>query len=539
MQSFLMLRARPVHQKGIFTGKYSGFMNPYASKLMTYHLVHQLQREGFSVSYISKYFVMDWRTVKKYLSMSEPEYEQFLEAQSDRKKELEPYEGFVKSKLSKYPDTSSAQMYDWLKEHYPGFPCVNSKTVFNFVAWVRQKYHILKTNAGREYEMVEEAPYGSQAQADFGEYNLRNSQGRKVKVHFMTMVLSRSRYKWVFFSTSKFKTEGSIDGHERAFGFFEGVADTVVYDQDRVFLVDENKGDLVLTEKFRTYSRQCGFKLHFCRKADPESKGKIENVVKYVKQNFLYNRPFSDIETLNQEALAWLARTANHMPHSSTRKQPGAEWEIEKQYLKPYHPASPKTNEPLVYSVRKDNSISFRGNFYSLPLGTYKGKGCQVHLVPEDGKLQIYDSKGALLCTHDRSPGKGQKIINNDHKREKSAGIKTLMVQVCTGLENPDQGQSFLDAIRTEKPRYLRDQILLLKQTIERHPREIITRALAYCCTHRLYSAVDLKSIAGHFNRQQTSPDVKEMQMNPLTGAMPGEAFIQPATSSIADYDIF
>ncbi|MFI5193757.1 MAG: IS21 family transposase, partial [Chitinophagales bacterium] len=233
---------------------------------------------------------------------------------------------------------------------------------FNFVAWVRQKYHILKSNAGREYEMVEEAPYGSQAQADFGEYNLRNSQGRKVKVHFMTMVLSRSRYKWVFFSTSKFKTEGSIDGHERAFGFFEGVADTVVYDQDRVFLVDENKGDLVLTEKFRTYSRQCGFKLHFCRKADPESKGKIENVVKYVKQNFLYNRPFSDIETLNQEALAWLARTANHMPHSSTRKQPGAEWEIEKQYLKPYHPASPKTNEPLVYSVRKDNSNSIRGN---------------------------------------------------------------------------------------------------------------------------------------------------------------------------------
>ena len=89
-------------------------MNPYAAKLMIYHLVHQLQRQGFSISYIRKYFVLDWRTVMKYLSMSEPEYEQFLEAQSDRKKELEPYEGFVKSKLFKYPDTSSAQMYHGL-----------------------------------------------------------------------------------------------------------------------------------------------------------------------------------------------------------------------------------------------------------------------------------------------------------------------------------------------------------------------------------------------------------------------------------------
>ena len=73
-------------------------------------------------------------------------------------------------------------------------------------------------------------------------------------------------------------------------------------------MVEENKGDLILTEQFKAYSNQRRFKLHFCRKSDPESKGKVENVVKYVKQNFLYNRSFTDIDTLNEEALAWLAR---------------------------------------------------------------------------------------------------------------------------------------------------------------------------------------------------------------------------------------
>lgn len=114
-------------------------MNTYAKKLMTYHLVHQLHRDGFSVSYISKYFNLDWCTVKKYLTLSEVEYEAFLHMQSERKKELEPYEDFIKSRLSKYPQTSAAQMHDWLKEHHKDFPSVSRKTVFNFVAWVRQK----------------------------------------------------------------------------------------------------------------------------------------------------------------------------------------------------------------------------------------------------------------------------------------------------------------------------------------------------------------------------------------------------------------
>jgi hypothetical protein len=75
-----------------------------------------------------------------------------------------------------------------------------------------------------------------------------------------------------------------------------------------------------------------------CRKSDPESKGKVENVVKYVKQNFLYNRSFTDIDSLNTEALAWLGRTANSLPHRSTKKRPVEEWEIEKPYLNHFHP---------------------------------------------------------------------------------------------------------------------------------------------------------------------------------------------------------
>lgn len=515
-------------------------MNSYAKKLMAYHIVHQLSREGFSVAAISKHLVMDWRTVRKYLDMSEAEYEQFLGKQTERKRELDEFEGFVKSRLGKYPDTSAAQMHDWLKEHYPHFPVVDSKTVFNFVCHVRQKYNIDKTpSAIREYTMVPEAAYGAQAQADFGEYNLRNSQGRKVKVYFFAMSLSRSRYKYLFFSLAKFSTEMAILAHQQAFVFFAGIPETLVYDQDRAFIVDENSGDIILTEKFKNYARGAAFTLHFCRKADPESKGKIENIIKYVKRNFLYNRPFDDLETLNQEALAWLARTANHLPHSSTRLQPSAEWEIEKRYLRPCRNIEVLQNPLQPYTVRKDNSISYKGNYYSVPIGTYQGKGSEVEVRTDDGKIACFNKQGVLICIHNINTSKGKRIINNDHRREKTGRINELITQICTLIPNQEQMMFFIANIRTAKPRYVRDQLLLILQTITTYPATVAT-ALEHCCKQKLSSAADLKSIAQHLDEQNSKLLHKSMKVFalPQTG-MPSAAYIQPQTSSITDYDMF
>src|SRR5205823_1657236 len=181
----------------------------------------------------------------------------------------------------------------------------------------------------------------------------------------------------------------------------------------------------------KAYTREKEFKLHFCRKSDPESKGKVENVVKYVKQNFLYNRPFVDIEVLNCEAHSWLGRTANHIVHNGTRKQPVMEWEIEKPFLRQLSSLPARKTEPVLYTVRKDNCFSYKGNFYSLPLGTYKGKGSQVKVVIESNHLVVYNLNEVLLCKHVIDLGKGHKVINTDHKRDKSSAIGELIEQVC------------------------------------------------------------------------------------------------------------
>ena len=127
---------------------------------------------------------------------------------------------------------------------------LTSKTAFNFVSRVRLAHDLPKEveTKCRPYEKQPETGYGEYAQCDFGE-------------------------RWIRLAVYV----------KPAFGFFGGVPRKMVYDQDKVFPVNENLGDLVLTGGFRPLVSEHGFDPVFCRKSDTKSKGKIENVVKYVR----------------------------------------------------------------------------------------------------------------------------------------------------------------------------------------------------------------------------------------------------------------
>lgn len=513
-------------------------MNRYLNKLFMYHEIHRLHREGHSVSSIAKYIVADWRTVKKYLSMDEREHEAYLEALGKRKRELSDYEHFVKEKLTAYPDTSAAQMHDWLKECYPDFPKVNPKTVYNFVMSVRQEYNIPKESATREYFIVEELPEGKQAQVDFGEYNMRASNGKRTKVYFFTMVLSMSRYKYVCFTDVPFTSELAINAHEKAFKFFQGVPKEIVYDQDKVFMNNENHGDLILVEKFQSYVSQQSFSIYFCRKADPETKGKVENVVKYVKQSFLYNRTYFNLETLNDEAIAWLGRTANQMPHGTTKQSPLSLWLAEKEKLSTYVPLTFLPDpENVLYIVRPDNSISYRSCFYSVPQGTYQKPGTNVIVREEDVFVIICNENDNEICRHKKSMVAGKKVINNDHKRDKSKRIDQLIKELAAMFHDNDAATKYLQEIKQHKPRYIRDQIFAIKQAFDKYSIDIMNDTLKYCLDKGIYSAADFISVADKMNnKEEACTKTTDLDIKTLPDSLSNLADMKPYSSNINDY---
>ena len=505
------------------------------SNWIMYHEIHRLAREGLSNLAIAKYAVCDRRTIARYLAMSESEYEEFLIKQDSRPKVLDKYEDFVKGRLIAAPGASAAQMLDWLKEHYKDLPRLNPKTVYNYVMGIRQKYNSPLETIEREYFVVEELPYGQQAQADFGEYYLRNSEAKKKKVHFFTMMLSRSRMKYVYFSSIPFTTDTTINAHEAAFQYFNGITAELVYDQDKLLLSSEQIGDLLLTSKFKAYVREQALGLHFCRKSDPESKGKIENVVKYVKGNFLYGRVYYDIETLQQQVLGWLTRTGNGVAHSTTRKVPFAEWNIEQGYLKPWTPVKHKPAYILRY-LRKDNTFSLEGNFYSVPQGTYK-KDVEVKIYRKENELHVYSLQDEFLCKHGIANSKGNKIINSDHKRDKSQKLNVLMEEVAAMFTDRSLAIKFFEMIREQKARYLRDQLLAIREAILEHDQKIYDKVLEKCVREKYASAIvfrDLLKMHEQENKEEYTQTGKIILLDPNSTR---KAAIQPDKRDLGDYE--
>ena len=146
-----------------------------------------------------------------------------------------------------------------------------------------------------------------------------------------------------------FTSQTAVIAHEKAFEFIGGIPEELVYDQDTLFISDENKGDFLLTEVFQKYVSKRKFLPDFLHKADPESKGKIEKVVKYVKYNFLRGRTLIDNDVLNQQAIVWLERTANKKLHGTTKKSPIKELQNELEYLKTFYPVN--QTDPLCKTI--------------------------------------------------------------------------------------------------------------------------------------------------------------------------------------------
>lgn len=462
---------------------------------MYYEIKRLRDVEHLSLQRIAAQLKLNFRTVRKYLDMDPATFRERLKLNEGRAHVLDPYRDFVESRLQLFPETSSAQMLDWLKENYPDLPPVHPKTAYNFVMKIRQEYGIPKVaSSARQYAAVPELPPGEQAQVDFGQIKLRTTTDTRKNIYFFSMLLCHSRMKFLIARESPFTAQSAVDAHERAFEYFQGMPRQIVYDQDAVFLNKENLGDLIMTDIFNRYQAGRPFKVMFCRAADPESKGKVENVVKYIKQNFLYNRQYVNEITINTQAIDWLRRTGNGMRHNTTCKVPYEEWLTERDHLLAWNPML-RIQQTDYHKVIKTNTVRYKGNTYSLPLGTYKNENSRVSLKESDGRLLVQDENSLLVAMHAIPEGRGRTVVNSHHRRDMSVGLNDLRSRVRTFFGETPEIQAFISELDKKYPRYIRDQLSTLLQSSELSGRLSAEKALHFCLDNRLFSVNDFKKV--------------------------------------------
>ena len=449
---------------------------------IVYSKIQQLKEKGFKKATVARTLCVNRRTVDHYWNMA-PDVFEAEQSKICRQKMLANYQDIILKWMFEYSSLSAAQVCDWLKEHYQAN--FSERTVSRYVKDLRGAYNIKKQPEPRSYEAVPERPMGKQVQVDFGEKWIRNIHGSKIKVYCVAFVLACSRYKYAELQSRPYKAVDLVAACHRCFSYLGGMPEEMVLDQDSIVCVSENNGDIIHTYEFERFRQDTKLSIYMCRGADPESKGMVENTVKYIKGNFLENRLYIDDAALCAGCLAWLERTANAKVHGTTKKIPAEVFKSEREFLRPLVAGVNNVTTRIIRNVRKDNTIIYNSNRYSVPFGTCN-KEPEVQIIAADGILKISNMTDEAICEHKIATGRGLLIQSTSHRRDRTSGLDKMQNELNNILHN--SANVFLETIRQEKSRYARDQFCLLQTMHDQYGTEAVLEAVAFCNGSKLYS---------------------------------------------------
>ncbi len=204
------------------------------------------------------------------------------------------------------------------------------------------------------------------AQVDFGEA-VGVIGGVERKLHFLAMDLPHSDAIFVAAYPAE-TTEAFCDGHVRAFAFFDGVPQSILYDNTKIAVARIlGDGRRVRTRVFSELQSHYLFSDRFGRPGKGNDKGKVEGLVGYARRNFLVPIPaFASFAALN----AHLLECCHRRRADCLRGQDGTIGERLERDLAAFHKPLPAPYDACDKKPGSVNSLAlvrYRLNDYSVP----------------------------------------------------------------------------------------------------------------------------------------------------------------------------
>lgn len=216
----------------------------------------------------------------------------------------------------------------------------------------------------------ETAP-GRQMQSDWGTGPGR-IKGSAEPVHFCVNTLGCSR-RFHFFITDTEDAEHTCEAQKRAFEHFGGAMREVLVDNQKVAVIEHEVKEgrterLVLNRRWLDFLSHYGAVGRACKPNRPETKGKDERMVGYIKGNFFALHPEADsLEHYNQLVEEWLAEVADRRVHGTTGRVVAEMFAEEAEHLLPLPPVGFDTSYVEGRIVSWDAYVEVRGNRYAVP----------------------------------------------------------------------------------------------------------------------------------------------------------------------------
>lgn len=444
--------------------------------------IKRLKEAGVPTAVIARRIGVSVPIVAKWARMDEAGFDAL---KRDDVPYLDQYREFIIGILRICPQTRETNIMYRLKEEFPDFEC-NRSTFYKYMKKLREQTGYVQFK-GRLTSVREESPPGYEAQVDFGQFRMKDMYGKVVRVYFFCMVLAYSRMHYVYFSREPFTTRTAIQAHDYAFQYFGGRTQMIAYDQDRVFVVDENFGNIVLVPKFEEYVKKIGFSVYLCRPHDPQSKGKVETFVRYIKESFLEGRIYKGIDTLNSDALRWLDTEGNGTTNIRTRKPPRLMFREEYKHLIKVQAFDHVESE--IRSVSDKWTVKLDWSVYELPRNAVKPYD-QVRIEEQDGILLFYKAGETKLihkCPRRDLPGGVTSCEDNTTVKDSVASNSFRM-----RFDAYDVTEVYANKVEEAEPRYKNVQLGRVITLANLFSDEQIVEAMEYCVSVDICTAAEM-----------------------------------------------
>jgi transposase len=355
------------------------------------HLHHA---EHWPVGTIAVELGLHHETVERALA------EETRAAPAPRPSRFDPYVGFVRETLQRYPRLRASRIWHMLRER----GCTLS------VRQVRDKVAELRP-APREAFLRRRTFPAEEGQVDwasFGHVTIGRAN-RALSAFILTLTYSRWIFLRFFFDQSM---ESFLRGHVYAFADLPGVPRHLLYDNLRSAVLSRH-GDAV---RFNPRLLELAAHYHFapraCRPARGNEKGAVERSVRYVRDSFFAARSFATIDDLNRQALVWRDEV------SAARRWPGDDGKSvaeafadESVHLLTLPAHAFETDLAVAVRSHKTIYVRFDLNDYSIPPAAVSRP---LTLIASENTVRIVDG-AREVARHRRSYDRHRRVEDAAH----------------------------------------------------------------------------------------------------------------------------
>lgn len=316
-------------------------------------------------------------------------------------------------------------------------------------------------------------------------------------VHVFCAVLAWSRFRFVRFAGDE-KATTTLGFLAECFEELGGVPKVVLADRMGCLKGGVVANVVVPTPDYVRFATHYRFRPDFCEAADPESKGMVENLVGYAKDDLMVPQaPFVDLGAANAAAAAWCVEV-NATIHSEICVVPADRLETERGLLAALPSLRPEFGaRPTTRRVDKLSCIRFGSGRYSVPNRLI---GRTVTVLVDDRTLRVVEPLTGEVFAEHTLVAPGETSINDDHyggprpdKPRRAARPRTATEKAFLGLG--PVAEAFLTGAAAAGVTKLSSEINEILVLQAAHGTEPLLAALERAVAFSRWRAADVRSI--------------------------------------------